>query len=145
MKITKDWLSGFVDGEGCFLVSVIKNSTMTVGYQVQLEFGIAQHKRDVQLLHAIRKYLDCGLVRPNRGKEDNVWVYRVRDLKSIGEKVIPFFEKTGLLTTKKHNLEKFKDVYLKVKEGKHLTPEGLEEIINIKAKMNRGFSLNSLD
>lgn len=137
MKITKDWLTGFVDGEGCFMVSIINNPTMEVGYQVQLEFVITQHERDVQLLHAIRKYWQCGLVRRNRGKDSQIWVYRVRDFQSIGEKILPFFEKNGLLTTKKYNFQNFRKAYNLVASKSHLTKEGLEEIKKIKEKMNR--------
>jgi hypothetical protein len=137
MKITKDWLSGFVDGEGCFYVATIKNSSLTLGYQVQLEFIITQHERDVLVLHAIRDYFGCGLVRRNKGSTDKVWAYRVRDLKSIGEKIIPFFDKDTLLTTKKYNFKKFKQIYLKIAAGEHLTLEGFNEILKIKSLMNR--------
>jgi len=145
MQINKDWLTGFVDGEGCFYVGILKNVSSAIGYQVQLEFIITQHERDVQLLHAIRKYLDCGLVRKNKGKDDKVWAFRVRDFKSLGEKVIPFFEQNPLLTTKKYNYIKFKDVYNIMLAGDHLTEAGLNNIKAIKEKMNHGAAYSKDD
>jgi len=141
MKITNEWLSGFVDGEGCFYVAILKKSSMTVGYQVQLEFIITQHGRDIEVLHAIKDFFGCGLVRKNKGKNDVIWVYRVRDIKSLGEKIIPFFDTIGLLTTKKYNFNSFKQIYLKVITGEHLTLKGLNEIRKIKENMNRGLKL----
>jgi hypothetical protein len=44
------WVCGFSDGEGCFSVGVFKNSSLRLGYQVQLEYSITQHKRDHDLL-----------------------------------------------------------------------------------------------
>lgn len=141
MKISKEWLTGFVDGEGCFYVAVIKNDSLKVGYQVQLEFVIAQHERDVQVLHAIKKYFKCGLVTKNKGskkyKEDRVWVFRVRKLTNLGEIIIPFFDNVELLTTKKYNYLKFKEVYKLIQSGQHLSEEGLTKIIQIKNTMNR--------
>lgn len=131
-------LSGFVDGEGCFYVAIIKNSSMSLGYQVQLEFVITQHERDIKVLHAIKGYFGCGLVRKNKGNKDVIWVYRVRDIKSLGEKIIPFFDNVGLITTKKYNFISFKEVYLKIVAGEHLTQEGLNSIRKIKERMNRG-------
>lgn len=34
----------------------------------------------------------------------------------------------------------FKDVILKMKNGKHLEAEGLQDIINIRATLNRGLT-----
>lgn len=59
-RISEGWLTGFVDGEGCFYVAVLKNASMSLGYQVQLEFVITQHERDVHVLHAIKQFFCCG-------------------------------------------------------------------------------------
>ncbi|MCX5642161.1 MAG: LAGLIDADG family homing endonuclease, partial [Candidatus Omnitrophica bacterium] len=31
---TIGWIVGFIDGEGCFSITIQKNSTMTTGWQV---------------------------------------------------------------------------------------------------------------
>lgn len=40
--INKAWISGFIDAEGCFSVTLFKRKAMTLGYQVKLRFMIDQ-------------------------------------------------------------------------------------------------------
>lgn len=40
------WLSGFVDGEGCFYLKVYKSASHITGFGVVLAFSISQHSRD---------------------------------------------------------------------------------------------------
>ena len=49
------WVSGFVDGDGCFYISLTNNST-----GVGLVFKITQHIRDTDLLKELVNYFDCG-------------------------------------------------------------------------------------
>ncbi len=135
MKLEAQWITGFVDGEGCFHVGINKNSEMTAGYQVLPEFTVVQHERDIQVLHALKSYFDCGVVRKNHGDR---MAYRVRGIEHLQERIIPFFEKHSLKTKKRMDFEKFRRVLLKMKEGVHLKPEGVEEIQRIKEQMNRG-------
>ena len=54
------WLAGFVDGEGCFYIAVIKSKSSSTGFRVKLTFSISQHSRDEPLLSKISDYLGCG-------------------------------------------------------------------------------------
>src|SRR3990167_11022858 len=82
MKLDAQWIVGFVDGEGCFHVGINKNSEMKIGYQILPEFTVVQHERDVQLLHAIKTYFGCGVVRKNHADR---MAFRVRDIKRSEE------------------------------------------------------------
>ncbi len=135
MKLEAQWITGFVDGEGCFHVGINKSSDMTIGFQVLPEFTVVQHQRDVQVLHALKAYFNCGVVRTNHGDR---MAYRVRGLEHLLEIIVPFFEKYELKTKKRIDFIKFRHILLKMKDGKHLTLEGLEEIRSIKEQMNRG-------
>jgi LAGLIDADG endonuclease len=45
--VAEQWVVGFVDGEGCFSISVVRNATCRLGWQVQHEFAVTQaHHRD---------------------------------------------------------------------------------------------------
>lgn len=134
MELNSGWIVGFVDGEGCFHVSVNKHSEMTVGFQVLPEFTVVQHIRDINVLHALKEYFGCGVVRVNN--EDR-WAYRVRSISNLEERIIPFFEKHKLKTKKRVDFEKFKDVVNLIKQGKHLTKDGISEIQTISSNMNR--------
>ena len=37
---TEQWVVGFVDGEGCFSISVVRNPGCRFGWQVQHEFAV---------------------------------------------------------------------------------------------------------
>jgi hypothetical protein len=52
--------------------------------------------------------------------------------------VIPHFENYPLITRKQADFELFKRVVYKMKSGEHLTPDGLQEIINIRSSINLG-------
>lgn len=134
MKLEIQWIVGFVDGEGCFHVSVNRHEEMTLGYQVLPEFTVVQHERDIQVLHALKAHFGCGVVRTNQDR----MCYRVRDVEHLNKIIIPFFEKHSLKTKKQVDFMKFRQILLKMKNGDHLTPEGLEEIRVLKEQMDRG-------
>lgn len=136
MELHPQWISGFCAGEGCFHISILKNNS-PLGYQVLPEFVVTQHERDVQILEALKKHFGSGVVRLSRGKNSGsrVMCYRMRDSKVMRSKLIPFFETYLLKTTKHINFLKFRDVLLMMEMEKHLTPEGLSEIREIRSTM----------
>ena len=133
MNINAQWIVGFTDGEGCFHVGINTNKGMTLGFQVLPEFTVVQHQRDVKVLYALKDYFGCGVVRKNNG---NVLCYRVRGQENLSMKIIPFFEKHRLKTSKQVNFRKFRKVIRMVERGEHLKPEGLDHIRKIKQLMN---------
>ncbi len=137
MKLSADWITGFVDGEGCFHVRISKHPEMSTGYQVLPEFTVVQHERDVQVLHALKAHFGCGVVRQNHGDR---MAYRVRKRDHLLKHIVPFFMKHPLKTKKRLDFIKFRKVLLKMSAGDHLTAEGLGEIRGIAAQMNRGES-----
>ena len=134
MKINPVWIAGFVDGEGTFYVGINKNETMTIGYQVLPEFRIVQHKKDIQLLYALKKFFGVGVVRVNH--EDR-YELRIRSLEHLDKIVIPFFDTNKLLTQKKFDFIKFKKIINLMKQSKHLEKSGLIKIIDLASLMNR--------
>ena len=135
MVLEAQWIVGFVDGEGCFHVGINPHKEMTTGYQVLPEFTVVQHKRDIKVLHALKSYFDCGVVRTNHGDR---MAYRVRGIKHLVEIIIPFFMNHSLKTEKNIDFKKFRHILLEMEKGNHLTSEGVEEIRRIASQMNRG-------
>ena len=135
MNLDAGWVTGFVDGEGCFHVAINPQPEMTVGYQVLPEFTVVQHERDIQVLHALKAFFGCGVVRTNHG---NRMAYRVRGKEQLLRTIIPFFEQHPLKSRKHVDFLKFRDVLLMMEKGEHLTVEGLAKIREIAAQMNRG-------
>jgi hypothetical protein len=137
MKLDAEWITGFVDGEGCFYVGVNPHSDLKTGYQVLPEFTVVQHERDVQLLHALKTFFGCGVVRPNHGDR---MAYRVRSKEHLLQNIVPFFVRHPLRSKKRVDFEKFRRVLLHMETGDHLTQEGVDEIRRIASQMNRGGS-----
>jgi hypothetical protein len=135
MQLEAQWITGFVDGEGCFHVGINSHSGMNRGYQVLPEFTVVQHERDVQLLHALKAHFGCGVVRRNHGDR---MAYRVRAHQHLLEHIIPFFEKHELKSKKRTDFAKFRRIVRMMEAGEHLTSEGVEEIQRIASQMNRG-------
>lgn len=135
MKLDAKWITGFVDGEGCFHVGIAKHPEMTAGFQVLPEFTVVQHERDVQILHALKSYFECGVVRKNNGDR---MAYRVRNKEHLLKVIVPFFQKHPLITKKRIDFEKFRSVLLLMTQEVHLTAQGVDDIRQIAAKMNRG-------
>ena len=135
MNLDAQWVTGFVDGEGCFFVGINPHSEMTVGFQVLPEFTVVQHERDVQLLHALKAFFGCGVVRKNNGDR---LAYRVRSKEHLLQHIVPFFVEHPLKSRKRADFEKFRRVLLKMETGEHLTAAGIDEIRRIAAEMNRG-------
>ena len=142
MIINPYWVSGFVDGEGTFYVGINKNTTMTIGYQVLPEFRIVQHKKDMKLLHELKKYFNCGVVRINH---DDRFELRIRSIEHINDNVIPHFDKYQLITQKKFDFIKFKKIINLINQNKHITKNGLIEIIDISSRMNRKEKTKALE
>ena len=134
MELAADWVVGFVDGEGCFCVGINPHPEMTVGYQVLPEFRIVQHERDLQVLHALKRFFRAGVVRRNH---DDRFELRIRKIDALVE-VVEFFEKHPLKTKKNADFKKFARIVRWMKEGLHTSPDGLIKIIETASTMNRG-------
>ena len=139
-KLEAQWVVGFVDGEGCFYVGINPHPEMSCQYQVLPEFTVVQHRRDVQLLHGLKKFFGCGVVRSNHGDR---MAYRVRGLDHLNERIVPFFEQHPLKSKKRVDFARFRKILRLIRQGKHLNLEGIEEIRAIASSMNTGSARES--
>ncbi len=128
------YLAGFTDGEGSFNVSFRPRSDYRFPWKVSLCFNISQ--RDPVILTQFKRHLGCGTMRQRR---DGVWYYEVNNLQAILSNVIPFFEHFRFLSAKKQrDFAKFKALAELIREGRHLTRQGVEQILEIRREMNDG-------
>lgn len=132
------YISGFVDGEGCFSITIQKSGNVRLGIQVIPEFHVSQHQNRAEVLEVIKKRLGCGYIKPNnpRNPKDQTSVYVVRNINDLRDKVIPFFKKSPLISIKQKDFEKFSRVISLMKEGGHLKKNSLITILKIAYSMN---------
>jgi hypothetical protein len=129
------WLAGFAAGEACFNVSIYKSETKT-GFAVKLNFIISQHSRDHQLMNSIQTHFGCGNIKVD-SKNSAVYL-SVSKLSDIINFIIPFFNKYPIQGAKMLDYLDFCKVAELMQIQAHLTVSGLEEIRQIKSRMNTG-------
>ena len=56
----EQWIVGFVDGEGCFSISVVRNPGCRFGWQVQHEFSVTQAASSRAALELLVEEFRCG-------------------------------------------------------------------------------------
>jgi hypothetical protein len=132
-RLDEQWIVGFVDGEGCFHVSINRNKKMTLGLQVLPEFRVVQHQKDEQILHKLQNYFGFGGVVKNHGDRKE---FRVRGSQNL-DKIIKFFKENKLRTIKLNDFNLFCEIINLMKKDQHLTMEGVLKISKIASKMNR--------
>ena len=129
------WIVGFVDGEGCFSVSIFKNSTTRSKFQVMPEFVVTQGQKSLDSLQGIKRFFGCGAIYVNRrydNHKENVYRYCVRSIRDLKQIIIPFFRENQLKTYKKNDFEIFCKAIEMMLNRQHLSKEGIESIRNLK-------------
>jgi hypothetical protein len=137
-KFTPDWLSGFTQSDGSFVVS-FQNQRIGIPIRPIPIFNITQSIIELELFMELQKYLGVGRVYKNR----NNITYVVKSIDEIVTVILPLFDKHPVRGSKLLAYNIFKEVALKVKDKKHLTLEGTIQIINLAYFMNKETSLRS--
>ena len=132
-RLDTRWITGFVDGEGCFYVGINKIQGMTLQWQVLPEFRIVQHQRDIKVLERIKNTLGYGMIQRNHGDRFELRVRKLEDLNNL----IKFFEGNPLATKKQKDFLLFKEIIFLMNKKEHLTLSGLHKIAKYASQMNR--------
>ena len=129
------YIAGFVDGEGSFSVSLKPHANMKYGWAVDPVFQVYQHRKNAGILEIIRDTLKCGYIKPKSPRSD-VMVYIVDNRRTLVEKIVPFFDRHKLLSSKYEDYLKFREILERMERKEHLTPDGLLEMVRIAVSMN---------
>jgi hypothetical protein len=142
----RGWVVGFVDGEGCFSIGVVRQHDRpgrrgyATGYQVSHEFAVTQGAQSVRCLHELCDFFGVGQVLENRrydNHREHVHRYVVQRRRELEETIIPFFRRHPMRSSKQQNFEKFARCVEMISAGRHKTVDGLIEILEITQTMNR--------
>ena len=132
------YITGFVDGEGCFSISFNRRAKLKTGIEVRPSFSIAQNKRSLQVLKDIHTYFGCGAIRFS--KRDQMYKYEVRSIGDLKKRIIPHFQKFPLRTSKANDFSIFVEVCDFIHKSQHLNLIYLEQIIQKSYLMNEAGS-----
>jgi LAGLIDADG endonuclease len=128
------YVSGYVDGEGCFTVSMSPRAKLLVGWEVRPSLSVSQNGDRAEVLHALQAYFGCGSIRPDRSGRTVKW--ETRRLEHLLDRVIPHFESYPLLSGKRLDFERFACVCRLMAIGAHRDRAGLREIVELARAMN---------
>ncbi|KAH7917014.1 COX1-domain-containing protein [Leucogyrophana mollusca] len=95
-NLNDSWLLGFTDSEGCFSLSLLKNSKA-----YRLRFLISQKwEANKVILDHICSLFGVGVVTSHSVPEN--WIYIVNGVKNTNS-ILPYFDEKGLITKKRHS------------------------------------------
>jgi len=131
------FVTGFADGEGCFWINIFRDKSFKTGWRVKLFFQINLNKKDYVLLEQIQNYFGAGKIYKNKNSDSIQYlVTSVKDLLLIQK----HFDKYPLHTKKRADFELWKKAFDLIQNKEHLTTQGLQKIVAIKASLNLGLS-----
>jgi LAGLIDADG endonuclease len=139
------WITGFVDGEGCFSIHVVRQPHREnrrgykTGFQVAHQFVVTQGAKSIECLQMMQRYFDVGRLHCNRrydNHKEHLYQFVVSKRSDLLETIIPFFQRYPLRTSKHSDFEKFVKCMGVIQTNAHLTHRGLLEIVETMQTMN---------
>ena len=132
--IVNPWfLTGFSDGEACFMVNVYKSTKHNMGWGARATFQIGLHAKDLPMLNSIKDYLGVG----NIFIKDDRCIYYIQSIKDLSV-ILNHFDHYPLISKKQGDYLLFKHAVNLIKEKAHLNMEGLQKLVAIRASLNWG-------
>lgn len=128
MQLTRDWVTGFVDGDGCF--SIYSPGENSVRYR----FIVSQNGKSVDVLYALKTIFGCGTVHRAGGE---MMEFVIENRIHLRDKVIPHFYKYPLQTKKRLVFHNFVSSL-----WEYMTKKGEEPGIPINT-FNNGYQLSA--
>ena len=130
-NFSDNWFRGFIDAEGCFFVSLVKDYP-----RPQLIIGL--ESKEKQMLVQLQKFLKCGTLRK---RKDGAEILQIVSSKDLERYIFPKLQtKSGavlLQTVKRISYQKFRKIVRLICEKKHQTIEGLEKIKKLKKSLSK--------
>lgn len=139
-KLHPQYVAGFIDGEGSFVVSFGRHRTLKRGTEIRVEFTIELRADDVGILKRILKTIGCGriydVVYKKYGWYPHV-KYKVTSTKDLAKYLLPFLDKTPLQAKKGKVYKVFREIVLMVCRKEHLTDIGFTRIRKLRDKYRK--------
>lgn len=132
----KSYVTGLVDGEGCFCVSFGYRNKLNTNIEVRPSFSISLNRKDLSLLQKVSETFGCGAIR--RSARDKCYKFEVRNISEINRCIIPHFKQFPLQGAKASDFDKFAKVCEMMKANLHRSKEYLPELIDLAYSINRG-------
>jgi LAGLIDADG endonuclease len=129
------YVTGFMDGEGCFCASVHRHPTARGGWYMGPTVQAYQHQDRLEILVRVRTFFGCGKIRP-KGPNSSVVTWSVDGVPMIVEKVLPHFDRYPLQSGKQRDYLLFREIVLRMRRGEYRDPSVFVELSRLAFPMN---------
>ncbi len=136
-----NWIAGFSSGDSSFNIKISSSNTIKIGSRVQLRFSIGLNIREKELIKSLATYFKLSNFKEDVKMSyiyygENSVSLQVVKFSDIYDIILPFFNEYPIQGKKFFYLLDFIKVANMLKNKEHLTSEGFNKILNIKASMN---------
>jgi hypothetical protein len=109
--------------------------THPLGFYIQPEFFVYQHRRRKELLESAKEVIGCGRIWPKPGNPD-VLVLAINSRQKISAHVLSFMRRYMRFSSRRSDMALFEDAMYLFERGLHRQPGGLATIVEIAYSMN---------
>ena len=137
-KISLDyaWLAGFLDADGSLGIFFAPSKTHKAGLSVRLEVKISQ--KEPFLLQALAEIFNTNKIYKHKTKSD--FKLKFTGLKRL-KTLFVYLDHFKLRSKKYVQYFLLRKAYLKCVEKKHLQPDGLRQIANLKTRLQNVYKI----
>lgn len=137
-KLPPHYVSGFIDGEGSFSVSIGKNREYRRGVEIRPEFEIEVRADDREVLERILVTLGCGKIY-DCSYERYGWYphlkYKITNSHDLVHFLFPFLDAYPLHAKKREVYKLFREIIVIYRAKEHLSDKGYARVVDIRDQM----------
>ncbi len=145
--LNKEWLLGFIEGEGCFSIIIKKSGISKTAKQIVADFTIKLTESEKEVLEKVREFLgNIGNIyfqssKSSRGKglanARDCMAFKVTKLKEVRNIASLLENMEFISTSKRQEFKAWKECIELMEKKEHLTKEGLFKIALLREKLNK--------
>jgi hypothetical protein len=139
-KLNPHYVSGFIDGEGSFSISIGRNKTTKRGFEVRPEFEIELRADDQPILERILITIGIGRIY-DLSYERYGWYphskYKITSIVDMEKYLFPFLKKYPLQAKKAKSYKLFKQIVRMMLKKEHLSDKGFNKIVKIRDELRK--------
>ena len=137
-KLNPHYVTGFIDGEGSFSISIGRHKTLKRGYEIRPEFEIEVRKDDQEILERVCVTIGAGRIY-DLSYERYGWFphakYKITSIWDMKEYLFPFLDKYQPQAKKGKSYKLFRQIVLMVCDKQHLSDKGFEKIVRLRSEL----------
>lgn len=138
-SLNPNFVTGLIDAEGCFIISVRQDSKNKSKWVVQASLEIRMSSKDLSLLVQVqRAFKDIGYF--SHKAKTNTVSYTITKLGDLVDIVIPHFNIYPLRSAKSIDYKLWTQCVEIMSNKQHITDSGLKEILSLKSVLNWGLT-----